>query len=404
MPPLSGLKVVDLTRVLAGPFCAMLLGDMGADVIKVEEPRDGDDARGWAPFVGSWSSYFLGVNRSKRSLALDLKQPAGRELFFALLDRADVVLENLRVGTVQKLGIDDARCRARNSRVVYASISGFGQDGPYRDRAALDLVVQAESGMISITGPAEGAGVRCGISIADITAGMFAAFGIMTALHARETTGRGQFLDVSMLDGQLSILSGVIGTYLADGEVPRPMGTAYKALLPYQTFRTRTRDLAVGVGSDRLWQLFCPAIGAPELAGDSRFATNAARAANRTALVDALQMVFLTRTYEEWEAILIEAGVPVGAINTIADVVAHPQVRARQALVDTVHPDAGPLRVVAPPVRLSETPGSVRLPAPRLGEHTRAILGTLGVSAAEMTRLQSAGVIKCGDRREGEDA
>jgi crotonobetainyl-CoA:carnitine CoA-transferase CaiB-like acyl-CoA transferase len=393
---LGDITVLDLSHALAGPFASTMLGDYGAEVIKIEAPRGGDMARSWGPpFYGDESAYFVNLNRNKRSVALDLKQAAGRELFFRLLDKADVVIENLRVGTVQKLGIDYARCRERNPRVVYCSISGFGQDGPYRDRAALDLVVQAESGMISVTGPEAGGGVRCGISIADITAGMFAAFGIVTAIHARRSSGDGQFIDMSMLEGQLSILSGVIGTYIADGEVPGPMGTAYKALLPYQTFRTRTRDVAIGVGSDRLWRIFCEAIGLPELAGDARFATNALRAANRRALVDALQAAFLTKSYEEWESILIEAGVPVGAINSIADVVEHPQARARGALVDTDHPTAGRVRVVAPPVRLSETPGTLRRPAPRLGEHTKEVLSGIGVGAEEISRLEAEGVIAC---------
>jgi crotonobetainyl-CoA:carnitine CoA-transferase CaiB-like acyl-CoA transferase len=399
---LGDITVLDLSHALAGPFASTMLGDYGAEVIKIEAPRGGDMARSWGPpFYGDESAYFVNLNRNKRSVALDLKQAAGRELFFRLLDKADVVIENLRVGTVQKLGIDYARCRERNPRVVYCSISGFGQDGPYRDRAALDLVVQAESGMISVTGPEAGGGVRCGISIADITAGMFAAFGIVTAIHARRSSGDGQFIDMSMLEGQLSILSGVIGTYIADGEVPGPMGTAYKALLPYQTFRTRTRDVAIGVGSDRLWRIFCEAIGLPELAGDARFATNALRAANRRALVDALQAAFLTKSYEEWESILIEAGVPVGAINSIADVVEHPQVRARGALVDTDHPTAGRVRVVAPPVRLSETPGTLRRPAPRLGEHTKEVLGGIGMDAEQIARLEAAGVIVCADMDAG---
>jgi crotonobetainyl-CoA:carnitine CoA-transferase CaiB-like acyl-CoA transferase len=391
---LADLTVLDLSHALAGPFASTMLGDYGADVIKIEPPGAGDMARSWGPpFYGDESAYFVNLNRNKRSLALDLKQPPGRDLFFRLLDDADVVIENLRVGAVQKLGIDYVRCRARNPRIVFCSISGFGQDGPYRDRAALDLVVQAESGMISVTGPAGGSGVRCGISIADITAGMFAAFGALTALHARQATGQGQYVDVSMLEGQLSILSGVIGTFIADGEVPGPMGTAYKALLPYQTFHTKTRDLAIGVGSDRLWQIFCPAIGLPELAGDSRFATNAARAANRRALVDALQAAFVTKSSDEWEAVLLEAGVPVGAINSIAEVLDHPQVRARQALVETEHPAAGRIRVVGPPVRLSETPGALERPAPRLGEHTREILTGLGITADEIARLGADGVI-----------
>jgi formyl-CoA transferase/CoA:oxalate CoA-transferase len=331
-----------------------------------------------------------------------LKQAEGRALFLALLDRADVVLENLRVGTVGKLGIDYAAASARQPRIVYCSVSGFGQNGPYRDRAALDLVVQAESGMISITGegpehrvPGEPPrGVRCGVSIADITAGMYAAFGILTALHARERTGRGQFVDVSMLEGQLGILSGMIGAFVADRIVPEPLGTAYGALLPYQTFRTRTRDIAIGIGSNKLWRTFCPLVGLPALVDDPRFVTNTARNANRPALIDALQEAFLSRTYDEWAAILLPAGIPMGAINTIEQVVAHPQVAARGAIVEHEHPIAGTVRTVGPPVRLSATPGSIRRPAPRIGEHTAEVLRErLGLGTSEIERLQAARII-----------
>src|SRR5260221_9102020 len=248
-----------------------MLGDYGADVIKIE-PLDGEIARAWGPpFYGEEAAYFVNLNRNKKSVALDLKHPDGKALFFALLGKADVVIENLRVGTVAKLGIGYEQVRERHPRLVYCSISGFGQDGPYRDRAALDLVVQAESGMISITGEPGGSGVRAGVSIADITAGMYAAFGILAALHARQKSGRGQFIDVSMLEGQLGILSGMVGAFVADHIVPEPMGTAYGALLPYQTFRTRTRDIAIGIGSDKLWRRFCPLVGLAHLAGDSRY-------------------------------------------------------------------------------------------------------------------------------------
>src|SRR4029079_3077182 len=241
-------------------------------------------ARGWGPpFYGGESAYFVNLNRNKKSVALDLKHPDGQALFFRLLEGADVVLENLRVGTVARLGIDYERARERQPRIIYCSISGFGQDGPYRDRAALDLIVQAESGMISITGETGGRGVRAGVSIADITAGMLAAFAILTALHARERTGCGQFIDVSMLEGQLAIMSGMFGAYIADGIVPGPLGTAYGALLPYQTFRTTTRDIAIGIGSDKLWRTFCPLLDRAELADDPRFVTNAARNHNRAA-------------------------------------------------------------------------------------------------------------------------
>jgi crotonobetainyl-CoA:carnitine CoA-transferase CaiB-like acyl-CoA transferase len=397
MMALDDITVLDLSHALAGPFASTLLADYGANIIKVEPP-EGDMARGWGPpSYGSETAYFVNLNRNKRSIAVDLKHPDGRAIFLRLLETADVVLENLRVGAVARLGVDYAHASERQPRIVYCSISGFGQDGPYHDRAALDLVVQAESGMISITGEPGGRGVRCGVSIADITAGLYAAFGVMTALHARERTGRGQYVDVSMLEGQLGILSGMIGAYLANGVVPQPMGTAYGALLPYQTFRTRTRDMAIGIGSDKLWRTFCPLVGVAHLTDDPRFVTNAARNANREALIDALQEAFLTRTYEEWEAILLPSGIPVGSINTIDRVVAHPQVEARRALVECTHPVAGVVKSIAPPVRFSDTPGAVRMPAPLLGQHTEQILRErLGMPHDEIVRLARNRVIVLG--------
>jgi formyl-CoA transferase/CoA:oxalate CoA-transferase len=387
--------VLDLSHALAGPFASTMLGDYGAEIIKIE-PLDGEIARAWGPpFYGGESSYFVNLNRNKKSVALDLKHPEGQALFFRLLEGADVVLENLRVGTVKKLGIDYERARERQPRIIYCSVSGFGQHGPYRDRAALDLVVQAESGMISITGEPGGRGVRAGVSIADITAGMYAAFGILAALHARQTTGRGQFIDVSMLEGQLGILSGMIGAFVADGVVPGPLGTAYAALLPYQTFRTKSRDIAIGIGSDKLWRTFCPLLGLPEIADDPRYVTNGARNANRPSLVATLQEAFLTRSYEEWEAILLPAGIPIGAINTLDAVVAHPQVQARGAIVESTHPAAGTIRMTAPPVRMSDTPGAVRTPAPLLGEHTEQVLRErLALKDDEIARLLRAGAIR----------
>jgi len=400
MHALHDVTVLDLSHALAGPFASTLLGDYGADVIKIE-PLTGEIARTWGPpFYGDEAAYFVNLNRNKRSVAIDLKRPEGRDLFFRLLDGVDIVLENLRVGTVAKLGIDYERARERRPGIIYCSVSGFGQDGPYRDRAALDLVVQAESGMISITGEPNGRGVRCGVSIADITAGMYAAFGILAALHARETTGRGQFIDVSMLEGQLGILSGMIGAFVADGIVPGPLGTAYGALLPYQTFRTRTGDIAIGIGSDKLWRTLCPLLDLPEIAPDPRFVTNAARNANRPALVAILQDAFATKSYEEWERILMPAGIPMGAINTIDQVVTHPQVVARGAIVESTHPIAGTVKTVAPPLRLSETPGTIRRPAPLLGEHTEEVLrDRLAMSPADIARLHADGVIGLGSER-----
>ncbi|GIX49250.1 MAG: formyl-CoA transferase [Candidatus Tectimicrobiota bacterium] len=393
--PLEDVKVLDLSHALAGPFCSTMLADFGAQVVKLEPPNTGDIARAWGPpFYGSETAYFVSLHRNKKSIEVNLKHPAGRELFFRLVERFDVVLENFRPGTLDKLGIGYAQARARNPGIIYCSVSGFGQSGPYRDRAALDLIVQAESGMISITGEPGSRGVRCGVSIADMVAGMNAAFGILNALRVKEKTGQGQYIDVSMLEGQLWLLHGTIGAYLADGEVPRPMGTAYKALLPYQTFRTKTRDLALAVGSGRLWRIFCPLVGLEELMDDPRYATNAARNANRESLIARLQEVFLTKTYEEWEELFLAHGIPVGAINTIDRVVEHPQVQARQVLVEVEHPVAGPVKVVGPPVKLSATPATVREPAPLLGQHTDQVLRQyLGLEEAEMAALRAAGAI-----------
>jgi crotonobetainyl-CoA:carnitine CoA-transferase CaiB-like acyl-CoA transferase len=392
---LEDVTVLDLSHALAGPFCSTMLADFGASVIKLEPAGAGDIARSWGPpLPGGETSYFVSLHRNKKGIEIDLKHPRGKELFFRLVERCDVVLENYRVGALARLGLGYDAAAARNPGIIYCSVSGFGQDGPYRDRAALDLILQAESGMISVTGEPGGHGVRCGVSIADLTAGMYAAFGIMLALRVKEKTGRGQAIDVSMLEGQLSLLGTMIGGYLADGEVPAPMGTAYKALLPYQTFRTKTRDLALAVGSEKLWKVFCPVIGRPELADDPRYRTNADRAKNRATLIPTLQDVFLAKSYEEWEPVLLAAGIPMGAINSIAEVVDHPQVAARGALVEMDHPRAGKVRMVGAPVRLSETPGSVRTPAPMLGEHTDEVLqDLLGLGAGEIGALRGAGVL-----------
>ncbi|MCP5265884.1 MAG: CoA transferase [Burkholderiaceae bacterium] len=393
--PLEDITVLDLSHALAGPHASTMLADFGARVIKLETPGAGDIARAWgSPLPGGENSYFVALHRNKKGISIDLKTEEGKALFFALAEKADVILENFRPGALERLGLGYEAVKARNPRIVYTSVSGFGQDGPYRERAALDLILQAESGMISVTGAEGSHGARCGVSIADLTAGMYAAFGTLLALRARETTGEGQRVDVSMLEGQMSLLNIMISAYLADGEVPQPMGTAYKALLPYQTFRTQTRDLALAVGSEKLWKIFCPVIGRPDLTDDPRFATNQHRTRHRQALVRILQEIFLTRSYEDWEKALLSAGIPVGAINTVEELVKHPQVAARGALVDMTHPRAGPVKMVGVPVRLSGTPGVVRTPSPSLGEHTAETLrDVLGLDAAEIARLFEAGVV-----------
>ena len=395
MQPLEDIKVLDLTHALAGPFCSTMLADYGAQVFKLESYGAGDIARAWgAPLPGGETGYFTSLHRNKKDIEVNLKHPRGKDIFFSLIERCDVVVENFRVGTLAKLGLDYGRARARNPGIIYCSISGFGQDGPYRDRPALDLIVQAESGMMSVTGEPGGRRVRAGTSIADLTAGMYAAFGILAALRAREKTGEGQALDVSMMEGQLSWLNTGIGNYLADGVVPGPMGTAYASLLPYQTFRTKTRELALAVASDKIWKAFCPLIGCPALAADPRYRTNQDRVKNRASLIAKLEEVFLTRSYEEWEKLLVEGGVPMGALNDFAQVVDHPQVKARGALMEIDHPRAGRIRVVAPVVRMSATPAAVRTPSPALGEHTEEVLrGFLGLSPAAIAELRAARVI-----------
>jgi len=377
-----------------------MLADFGATVFKLESPDGGDISRAWGAAAGSTgaeSAYFVSLHRNKRGLSINLKHPEGKELFLKVIEKADVLIENFRPGALEKLGLGYEPVSARNPGIVYASISGFGQDGPYRERAAMDLILQAESGMISITGDEGSHGVRCGTSIADMTAGMYAAFGIMLALRVKDRTGEGQRIDMSMMEGQLGLLNTMIASYGVDHEMPAPMGTAYKALLPYQTLRTKTRDLAIAVGSEKLWKVFCPAIGRPDLLTDERFGNNRLRVTNRVALIDIVQEALLTRSYEEWEQVFLKVGIPVGAVNNIQQVVDHPQVAARESLLTMDHPRSGKVMMAGVPVRLSRTPGSVRTPAPALGEHTaEALHELLGISAEEVARLAREGVVVAG--------
>ena len=393
--PLEGVKVLDLTHALAGPFCSTMLADYGAEVIKLEAFGAGDIARSWGTLLpGGETAYFASLHRNKKGIEINLKHVRGKEIFFDLVERCDIVIENFRVGTLKKLGLDYEKARARNPGIIYCSISGFGQSGPYKDRAALDLILQAESGMISVTGEPGGRGVRCGVSIADLTAGLNAAFGIMAALRVKEKTGRGQQVDVSMMEGQMSLLNTIIGNYLADGKLPAQMGTAYTALTPYQTFHTKTKDFALAVGSEKLWKTFCPAIGHPELTDDPRYAKNPARTKNRGTLIPTLQEIFLTRTFDEWEKVLLGSGIPFGALNNIAQLVEHPQVKARGSMVDIDHPKIGKTRVVGPVAKLSETPATIRSLSPSLGEHTAEVLHDfLGLTTEAIAALRVDGVI-----------
>lgn len=393
MPPLADLTVVDLTRALAGPYCTMMLGDLGARVVKIESPDGGDDTRGWGPpFLDGESAYFLCVNRNKESVTLNLKHPRGRDLLLRLLRQADVLVENFRPGAMDRLGLGYAAVHEAMPRLVYCSISGFGQTGPYRERAAYDLIVEGMGGIMGITGEPDGPPTRVGVAVADICAGMFAAYAILAALRTRDRTGRGQWVDVSMLDGQVAWMTYMAANYFATGKDAPRSGSAHLLLVPYQPFATRDGFLNVAVGSEGLWQKFCDALELP-IADDPRFATNADRVAHRRELLDLLIPVFARRTTAEWVDRLLEAGVPVGPINRISEVMADPQVLHRDMIVDIEHPRAGRIRVTGVPMKLSETPGAVQIPPPVLGQHTDGVLGGLGVPADEIARLKAEGVI-----------
>ncbi len=393
MPPLEELVVVDLTRALAGPFCTLMLSDLGARIIKVETPDGGDDTRGWGPpFVGTESAYFLSVNRNKESLTLDLKDPRGRAIFKRLLPRADILVENFRPGTMDRFGLGYPALHAEFPALVYAAISGFGQDGPFRERTAYDLILQGIGGLMGITGEEGGPPVKVGVAIADICAGMYAAFATLAALRVRDRTGRGQLVDAALLDGQVSWLTYNAGIYFATGESPGPLGSAHPTIVPYQAFGTRDGHINIAVGSEAIWRRFCEVID-PALAGDARYATNRDRVAHRQELIGHLAPLFATKPTAAWAEVFDAAGVPNGPILSIADVVAHPQVRHRQMVVEMDHPTAGRITQTGIPVKFSETPGRLRTPPPTLGQHTGAILREVGLSDREIETLRREKVV-----------
>lgn len=393
--PLSGTTVLDLTRVLSGPYCTMMLADMGARVIKVEQPGRGDDTRGWGPpFEKGESSYFMSVNRNKESLTLNLKHPEARTILNSLLDETDVLVENFRPGTLARMQLGYADLAARWPGLVYCSISGFGHTGPRRTQPGYDAVLQAEGGLMSITGDRDGPAYRLGVAIADITSGMFAAYGIAMALLARHRTGRGQFVDVGMLDSVAALLTYQAGIYFATNQAPTRLGNRHPTIVPYETLETSDGEVVVAVGNDQLWHSFCQLLGADDLATDLRFATNKDRVERRETLRPILVEYLKSRTTTDWIELLTDAGIPCGAVRDLEAVFSDPQIIERAMVVALDHPIAGAIRLLGVPVKLDDTPGNVRTPPPILGQHTETILGQdLGLDAKAIVQLREKGVV-----------
>jgi CoA:oxalate CoA-transferase len=374
MKTLEGITVLDLSRVLAGPYCGMMLADNGANVVKIEPPKVGDDSRAFGPFVGKESAYFMSLNRNKRSIALNFKRQEEIDLFRELVKKADVVLENYRPGTMEKFGLGYDELKKIKPDLVYAACSGFGHSGPYMLKPAYDIIVQAMGGVMSITGSEGGEPTRIGASLGDIIAGIFTAWGVMLALYHREKTGEGQKVDVGMLDCQVAILENAIARYVTSGAVPGPLGNRHPSITPFSAFTAKDGHIIVGAGNDRLWTKLCQELGCAELLSDERFSSNGNRTNNVKALAEILNKVFITKTIAEWMKALEAAGLPCAPINTVDKVVNDPQVKARDMIVEVEHPIAGKLKMPGVPVKLSATPGAVENPAPLLGEHTAEIL------------------------------
>ena len=382
---LAGVRVLDLTRVLAGPWCTQVLADLGADVIKVERPGSGDDTRGWGPpFLKDAegnetpeSAYFLCANRNKRSLTVDLSTAQGQAIIRRLAMRSDVLVENFKVGDMARYGLDAATLRAAHPGLVYCSITGFGQDGPYAQRAGYDFAVQGLGGLMSVTGAADGEPQKVGVAVADLFTGMYATVAILAALRHRDATGEGQVIDMALLDAQVAMLANLGSHYLVGGQVPARQGNAHANIVPYQVFAVADGHIIVAVGNDRQFARLCGLLGEPELASDERFSTNAGRVRHRDVLVPQLQSALMSRDRQTWLVLLEAAGVPCGPVNDIADVFGDPQVRARDMCINMEHQSAVSLPLVASPIKMSATPIRYVRPPPLLGEHTEEILAEM---------------------------
>src|SRR3954464_2891665 len=392
MAPLGGITVLDLTRVLSGPYCTMMLADMGARVIKVEQPSKGDDTRGWGPpFLNGESSYFLSINRNKESVTLDFKQPDGRALLEQLIAKADVLVENFRPGTLTKIGLDYASLSARFPRLIYCSISGFGHTGPRWKQPGYDAIMQAEGGLMSITGGADAPPVRLGVAIVDIVSGMFAAYGVSMALWARERTGKGQEVDLAMLDATVALLTYQAGNYFASGKVPARLGNRHPSIVPYETFTASDGDFVLAVGNDDQWRTFCAVAGLRE---DERFATNRQRVSSYDALRPFVADRLRTKPRQHWIERLNAAGVPCGSVRNLQELFDDPHLEAREMIARVEHATIGQLRTLGVNVKLSDTPGGVRTAPPTLGQHTDAVLqNDIGLHAEQIEALRRNGVI-----------
>jgi crotonobetainyl-CoA:carnitine CoA-transferase CaiB-like acyl-CoA transferase len=392
MRPLDNITILDLTRVLSGPYCTMLLGDMGARVIKIEQPGKGDDTRHWGPpFIQKESAYFLSINRNKESVTLDFKKPAGRAALDALIAKADVLVENFRPGTLGKLGLDYASLAPAHPRLVYCAISGFGQSGPRSHEPGYDAVMQAEGGLMSITGAADGPPYRLGVAIGDIVSGMFAAQGIAMALLARERTGRGQQVDIGMLDSVAALLTYQAAIYFTTGAAPGRMGNRHPTIVPYETFSASDGDFVLAIGNDDQWRTFCTVA---ELPVEERYATNRQRVLAYAELRPLIADRLRSQPRRHWMTRLTEAGVPCGSVRDLHDVFTDPQLAARNMIAGVEHSTLGTLRLLGVPVKLSDTPGEVRTAPPTLGQHTEAVLGgDLGMTGGDIAALRAQGVI-----------
>ena len=390
---LGNIKVVDLTRTLAGPFCTMLMGDMGADVIKIEEPGHGDETRNWTPFWNDVSTQFLSFNRNKRSLSINLKEKEAVDIVLGLAAEADVMIESFRAGTLERLGLGYEAVRKVNPNIVYATISGYGRTGPMAEMPGYDLLIQAYSGLMHLTGEPDGLPLRVGFSLVDLFTGMMTYGSILTALRHRDNTGEGQLIDSSLLDGQVAAMSYHATGYMATGNEPSRMGSGHPSLVPYQSFQSSDGFFILGCANQGLWERTCQSIGHPEFLDDPRFATNTDRVENRAACVGALSEIFANESTDHWVKLIAGAGIPCGPINRVSEVVNNPQVEARNMVVKVPHPQVPDLRIPNSPLKLSASPASIRRHPPMLGEHNDEILAEAGFDESQISQLRERGVI-----------